>query len=178
MNLDYYQKNVIPTWNYEVDVDQIDFSLLHAILGLAGEAAELGASFYNSKAAMPLWKAHIVDELGDILYYVVALTYVNGVSATEIVENIVLPMECSWEDYVIDLTTCTGQLAGEYNKVLYKNGYDECRFNEHMDDCIRQVFACVMGIGRVLGLTLEDISVKNRAKLAGGRHGWVEKENE
>ena len=66
-----------------------------------------------------------------------------------------------------------GETLDGIKKALYKPGY---RLNP--DDLVDEVGDCfyyIVVLTSLLGLTVEDLSVRNTAKLSGGQHGWQDR---
>jgi len=78
MNLDEYQDASRRTLN--VDWPERE-QMANAVMGLAGEAGETADLFkkylYHGH---PLAEESIIDELGDVLFYVAAVATLNGIS--------------------------------------------------------------------------------------------------
>ena len=73
---------------------------------------------------------------------------------------------------ILALAGEAGELANLHKKVLYKPGFkaDDLDYIEELGDCLYYVAI----LAYQLGLTIDDVSRQNRAKLAGGKHGWPE----
>ena len=82
----------------------------------------------------------------------------------ELHDHILLP--------VLALTGEAGELANLFKKDMFKPGFEASNddYIEELGDCLYYVAI----LAYQLGLTLDDVSRQNRAKLAGGKHGWPE----
>lgn len=89
MNIDEYSQKAIATLTNEYDYGQIDAQLMGQVLGLAGESGEVLEKFkklLRDKAGniTDEDKTEIVKELGDILWYVNAVSHLLGSSLEEV----------------------------------------------------------------------------------------------
>ncbi len=88
MDADTFQKNALKTmknWGpLREDLNDIVYLAL-AINGEAGELAEVVKKSWRD--GKPLDREWLVDELGDILWYVAALAHTVGVSLSEVMER-------------------------------------------------------------------------------------------
>ena len=82
---DDIQRRALRTWH-----DESDFSPIlmrdHAVLGLAGEAGEV-ANQHKKDLFKPGWqttRAERLDELGDVLYYVAILAWLDNCTIDEL----------------------------------------------------------------------------------------------
>ncbi len=73
---------------------------------------------------------------------------------------------------IMGLTGEAGELLDKVKKGLFKPGYE--LKPEDVKDEAGDVLYYVAVLTSLMGLTLEDLSVMNRAKLEGGGHGWEE----
>ncbi|KPJ95390.1 MAG: hypothetical protein AMJ53_02905 [Gammaproteobacteria bacterium SG8_11] len=77
MKPDDIQRRALETWHRALP---LDLQELHAVLGVAGEAGEL-ANQHKKHLFKPGGMTNrddVLDELGDVLYYVAILAYLNG----------------------------------------------------------------------------------------------------
>jgi len=65
-----------------------------------------------------------------------------------------------------------GELLNLWKKDTYKPGFDATgeMFIEELGDCLYYLAI----LAYQFGLTLDELSQRNRAKLEGGKHGWPE----
>jgi len=85
MNHADYTKEVLRTASAEMRPMAVNSNLAHAIIGLSGEAGELidelkRAIFYGAK----LDEGHIVEELGDMLWYLTLALHAIGISMEDL----------------------------------------------------------------------------------------------
>jgi NTP pyrophosphatase (non-canonical NTP hydrolase) len=73
---------------------------------------------------------------------------------------------------VLALTGEAGELANLHKKVLYKPEFhaDDLDYIEELGDCLYYLAI----LAYQFGLTIDELSLINREKLAGGKHGWPE----
>ena len=73
---------------------------------------------------------------------------------------------------ILALTGEAGELANLLKKDRFKPGFhaDDSGYIDELGDCLYYVAI----LAYQLGLTLDDVSRQNRAKLSGGKHGWPE----
>lgn len=78
--MDHYQRRALRTWHND-DVPG-STRINHAILGLVGEAGELAEMWkkHQYKPGREYTELQFLDELGDVLYYLVVLAYEWGVT--------------------------------------------------------------------------------------------------
>jgi len=84
MEPDTIQKRALATWYG--DGDKLQFQLLPSILGLAGETGEI-VDLYKKGRFEPGFTAtwrEMLDELGDVLYYVAIIAWQLGVTLDEL----------------------------------------------------------------------------------------------
>ncbi len=98
MNLDKYQKRAAEFDLFETSVDLKAPGFLEKVLGLvgeAGEAADKVKKVIRDKGgyASEEDKATIVEELGDVLWYVANVARYMGVSLSEIAEGNIKKLE-------------------------------------------------------------------------------------
>lgn len=77
---------------------------------------------------------------------------------------------------IIGLAGESGELLDKIKKGLFKPGY-----GLKPEDVIKEagdILYYLAVLTSLMGLTLEDLSVMNRAKLKGGAHGWAENQGE
>jgi len=80
------RETVIKTYNTADDFGTQD--LLHATIGLVGEVGELAdAVKRNQFYGLPLDRENILEELGDIFYYLTALLICYGSDTSEITRD-------------------------------------------------------------------------------------------
>lgn len=77
---------------------------------------------------------------------------------------------------VMGLAGESGELLDKVKKCLFKPGYELTP--EDFRDEVGDILYYLAVLTSLMGLTFEDLSVMNRAKLEGGGHGWQENEAE
>lgn len=84
MNLNEAQAMLV---SFDVGASRCEPILVHA-LGLAGEAGEVVEPIKKSfRDGKPLPRGHLMEELGDVFWYVCVLADDLGMTLSEIVEN-------------------------------------------------------------------------------------------
>ncbi len=85
MELNQYQKMAMRTMNKEQNSEQL---LLNGVMGLCGESGEVIDIVKKSLSdGRPLDKAHIVEELGDVAWYLAETAQVLGFTLEEICQK-------------------------------------------------------------------------------------------
>jgi NTP pyrophosphatase (non-canonical NTP hydrolase) len=91
MTLDEYQVRAISTLTTEYEYGDFDAQLMGQILGLVGESGEVAEKVKKLQRdkkgrIAPADKAEILKELGDILWYVNAVSHLLGSSLSEVAQ--------------------------------------------------------------------------------------------
>ena len=82
MTLNEYQKLAMRTINTELDASE---TLLNGCMGICGEAGELIDTLKKHRAqGHTLDAAHMLDELGDVMWYVAEVAYALGVDLDDV----------------------------------------------------------------------------------------------
>lgn len=163
MKISYAQELALSTWYAPDDPDAPpkDGQILHACMGLAGEAGEMIDLLKKQMFAKPGFvynPARDVDELGDFWYYLRVLAALVEIplpqgdvelNATEAIQVNLLGLILSTSSYI---------LLGPPPEP------DEI-FNLCQRTCIRAA---------QLGWTMTEVTMLNWLKLRGGNHGWKE----
>lgn len=76
---------------------------------------------------------------------------------------------------VLGIVGESGEIAEKLKKMLFKPGY-QWPESDQLDE-LGDIFYYVVIRAYQLGVTMEQLSVMNRNKLSGGKHGWVEIES-
>ncbi len=81
MDADTYQREAMKTLSPAAD-------LLHAALGLAGEAGEVADALKKARyQGHPLDNDHLVEELGDLLWHAAETAHFLGVPLSQVMER-------------------------------------------------------------------------------------------
>ena len=83
MELNKYQKEAKRLSKVEFGDDPIDFAILGlGISGESGEVSDLVKKFLRDHDAEPTegWRMHMIEELGDTLWYVSQIALMRGIS--------------------------------------------------------------------------------------------------
>lgn len=82
MEINEYQKLALTTLNKELDHDKV---LLSGVMGLCGEAGEaIDLVKKHIAQGHDLDKEHLINELGDVAWYIAITSYALGVSMDEV----------------------------------------------------------------------------------------------
>jgi NTP pyrophosphatase (non-canonical NTP hydrolase) len=87
-NLDYYQRWTRTVWTNSHSHDD---QLTHALFGLATEVGEVIDPFkkerYTPHRKVTVDREHLVEELGDVLYYLVRVADLNDIGMVEVLDR-------------------------------------------------------------------------------------------
>lgn len=96
MNLDLYSTLAIRTLN---DLGNLKANLAHMALGITGEAGEVADIIKKHYAyGKPLDTLHLVEEVGDIMFYLNGLLDLLGSSWDEVLEVNIKKLEARYPD--------------------------------------------------------------------------------
>lgn len=96
MNLDQYSLLAIRTLN---DLGNLKANLAHMALGITGEAGEVADIIKKHYAyGKPLDKLHLVEEIGDIMFYLNGLLAELDVEWSEVLEVNIKKLEARYPD--------------------------------------------------------------------------------
>lgn len=96
MNLDLYSLKAIRTLN---DLGNLKANLAHMALGITGEAGEVADIIKKHYAyGKPLDKLHLIEEVGDIMFYLNGLLDLLGSSWDEVLEVNIKKLEARYPD--------------------------------------------------------------------------------
>lgn len=99
---DLYQKALIKTDICNMQTEVIPAGLIEKVLGLVGEAGEVGDKFKkvlrdeNGRLTEEN-KAEIIKELGDVLWYTATIARYLGVPFSEVARANLVKMESRWQ---------------------------------------------------------------------------------
>ena len=96
MNLDLYSLLAIRTLN---DLESSEANLAHMALGITGEAGEVADIIKKHYAyGKPLDTLHLVEEIGDIMFYLNGLLVEVGADWNEVLEVNIKKLEARYPD--------------------------------------------------------------------------------
>lgn len=92
MTIEEYSKKALSTMTHEHSYGDIDAQLMAQVLGLMGESGEVAEKFKKiirdkQGKLNDETKAEIVKELGDILWYIAAVSHLLGSSLSEVAQK-------------------------------------------------------------------------------------------
>lgn len=87
---DSYQRQMLQTWYSHDGSMKSESQILHAALGLAGEAGELADLLkkWAFKPGSTVGQQEVKDELSDVLYYVLIMAHLWGFTTADMVEHL------------------------------------------------------------------------------------------
>lgn len=136
------------------------WAVIYPALGLGNEVAELADKIMAGK----IIAAHVLAELGDVLWYVSALAR----------DARVLPEELTWTAGEVDgadalrhLIAAAGDAQGHVKKSLRDHEGNLDARRDGLVDSLSQVLAAADAIVQRLASTIEEVCAANLAKLAG-----------
>lgn len=97
-NLEYYQYWTRTVWTKDHTHDD---QLTHALFGLATEVGEVIDPFkkerYTPHRKVTVDREHLVEELGDVLYYLVRVADLNDISMIEVLDRNIDKLESRYD---------------------------------------------------------------------------------
>ena len=89
--LDHYRDVVAKTWNFSKRLKTANDHYSNAAMGLAAEAGEAAdvvkKMLYHSEKPYDFFRAKLVYELGDVVYYMLKVMDLFNISWEEIIDN-------------------------------------------------------------------------------------------
>jgi hypothetical protein len=151
MNLETYQRAAERTM---LDTQPVSDVMLNAALGLCGEAAEVASAFREHNSA------HVLEESGDLLWYVAQMCRAYGKSIADIPP---FPLT-GWDTHVVleALWSNTGFIADMTKKcVFHQKPINTAASLASLQSIVSMVSHILM----LYGYTLSDACEHNTAKL-------------
>ena len=149
-----------------------DYRLLHGVLGLATEVAELAENFDFSSSPTPLDMENVAEELGDIMWYAAILTDALHFVDDDCCDYIEDQAHDTWlhgkdmtsvAEYMSYITKQQGVLLDAVKRAaFYGNALDLPRFK----DALEKLHVDVLVLCAKLGSDAYTIRAANIAKLA------------
>lgn len=100
MNIEHYSALALRTMSH---LESPHLDLAHMALGIAGEAGEVADIIKKSVAyGKPLDRNHVVEELGDVIWYMNGLLSMLGASWDEVLDKNIAKLEARYPDIKFD----------------------------------------------------------------------------
>ena len=164
--MDKYTELAMRTW-YPV-AHPLHSHKTPAMLGLIGEAGEVADLIkkFRYKYGTPIDRTRVLEEVGDYWYYLRVVAYLESVS----LDAVLFVANSNRPRLGKDLEVLAMHLCYESAKLAidYEKGFNQ----------ITQCMEVLLAILDVFSCTLEELTAVNYNKLAGGRHGWPEREED
>lgn len=88
---DHYFNVIDKTWNYAHRCETSNDHFSNATLGLTGEAGEVADQvkkmLFHTEKSYEFHRAKLVSEMGDVLFYLIKLMELTGISVEEALED-------------------------------------------------------------------------------------------
>ena len=158
-----YQRQAQATSHHSTDRGVED--VITPILGLIGETGEVVSELkkrHRDGDGYPHFRDRLVEELGDLLWYVADLATRRGISLADIPHRSATPS--SWISPALALAEQVGGVAIAYDSLLARN-HDAAQFDALLSSRLTDVLNNIEAVMSANGITPAEVMCRNLAKI-------------